>query len=179
MCNENENSNKKTNSCESLEWGIINLIWGFGEGFHKRWWMSGSWKISWCLLVRERKFSGQDCRYGQSSCLGNSKLSSVFWVWNMRGAKKREGFLLDKLQRERGMFGRKDGPGQGYLPGTVLAGTRIWIFGESVLAAIETCFSGCNDALRYRIWVPGFYHLGQKSHVLLWNITGFSWWLRW
>ena len=45
------------------------------------------------------------------------------------------------------MFEQKAGPGQGYLPGIVLAGTRIWIFGESVLAAIEACFSGCYAAL--------------------------------
>ena len=56
--------------------------------------------MSWCLLGRERKFSGQDCRCERSSCLGNSKMSSVFWVWNMRGAKKREVFLLDKVQRK-------------------------------------------------------------------------------
>ena len=38
------------------------------------------------------------------------------------------------------MFGRKAGPGQGYLPGIVLAGTRVWIFGESVLAANRSLF---------------------------------------
>ena len=56
--------------------------------------------MSWCLLGRERKFSGQDCRCERSSCLGNSKMSSVFWVCNMRVAKKREVFLLDKVQRK-------------------------------------------------------------------------------
>lgn len=37
---------------------------------------------------------------------------------------------------------------KGHLPGIILAGTRIWIFGESVLAAIGTYLSGCQAALK-------------------------------
>lgn len=74
-------------------------------------------------------------------------------------------FLIRQSAKREVCLGGRQVKDKGCLSGIIVAGTRIWDFGENVLANVEICLPGSHAS--YHSGAPGFHPLGQESLVLL------------
>lgn len=77
-------------------------------------------------------------------------------------------FLIRQSAKREVCLGGRQVKDKGCLSGIIVAGTRIWDFGENVLANVEICLPGSRAS--HHSGALGFHPLGQESLVLLHSI---------